>query len=260
MTAPREHRVTHAFVTLAASLAGGEDPLALLELLVEHCAELLDVDSAGLLLADRHDVLHVMAASTSQTRDLELFQVQRGEGPCKDCYHGGHPVLVADLARADGRWPSFAPAARAAGFASVHAVPMRFSGHRLGALGLFSGRPGALGEADLQLAQALADVSSITLVQDRAATDRDSLNAQLEGALQSRIVLEQAKGLLAQAGELDMGAAFAVLRTFSRDRNAKLSDVARALVARTLAASDVLADVRSRHGDGKDARADRRRG
>lgn len=238
--------MTAAFVSLAGALAGGEDVVELLTLLTGHCAQLLDVASAGLLLADERGVLHVMAASSERTRELELFQVQREDGPCRDSYRDGVAVSVPDLAKATGRWPQFTPHARAAGFASVHALPMRLREEKLGTLGLFGTTVGALHPEDLTLGQALADVASVALVQDRATTNRSAVNAQLQTALSSRVVLEQAKGVLAQQGGLEMPDAFAVLRRYARDHNLRLTDLAHALVTRQLAGRLMLDHAQSR--------------
>ncbi len=245
MTGSRERDVTRAFVELASSLANGDDVVDLLSRLTADCARLLDVASAGLLLADGRGVLHVMAASSERTRQLEVFQVQRADGPCRDCYLDGSPVSAPDLAEEVDRWPHFAPAALDAGFLSVHAVPMRLHGRALGALGLFGTAAGSLGSDDLSLGQALADVASVALVQDRTTADQSSLNEQLQTALTSRIVLEQAKGVLAQQGSIEMDEAFAVMRRFARNHNLRLTAVAEAVVARRLPAQQLLEEVRS---------------
>jgi hypothetical protein len=218
----------------------GYDVVDLLTGLAADCARLLDVGAAGLLLADVRGVLHVLASSSEQTRQLEIFQLQRDEGPCLDCYRTGVPVAVPDLELEQGTWPVFVPAAQAAGFASVHALPLRLREEVLGTMGLFGTVPGPLGEQDLLLGQALADVASVALVQDRIAADQDLLNEQLQTALGSRLVLEQAKGALAQAGGLDMTQAFASLRGYARGHNLRLTDVAQAIVDRTLASSYLL--------------------
>ena len=235
-----EADVTQAFVAVASGLVKGGDVVDLLATLTSDCARLLDVASAGLLLADGRGVLHVMAASSERTHELEVFQVQRADGPCRDTYLSGEPVSAPDLQAESDRWPLFVPAARQAGFASVHALPLRLGEVTLGALNLFGTTVGALNEQDLSLGQALADVATVALVQDRAVTDRDSLNVQLQTALSSRVVLEQAKGLLAQQGDLDMSEAFGFLRRYARDHNQRLTDVARAVVSRTLTAQQVL--------------------
>ena len=244
MNESRERDVTSAFVRLASSLVQGYDVVDLLSELTADCAHLLGIASAGLLLADERGVLHVVAASSERTRQLELFQVQRADGPCRDCYLDGSPVSAPDLANEAGRWPVFAPAALDAGFASVHALPMRLRAHVLGALGLFGTTPGPLDPADLSLGQALADVASVAIVQDKEKSDQQTVNEQLQTALASRIVLEQAKGVLAQTGSLQMDEAFAALRRYARDHNLRLTDVAEAVVASTLPAGTLLAQAR----------------
>ena len=205
----REDDIVAAFVSMAGSLAQGHDVNELLTELAADCARLLDVSAAGLLLADKRGALHVVAASSEGVADLEAFQAQRAQGPCHTCYLDGQAVNVPDLAAAAQKWPDFAAVASKAGVASVHAVPMRLRDNVVGALNLFGTTPGALNEADLRLAQALADVATIALVQDRAATDKNLVNEQLQNALDSRVVLEQAKGLLSYNGDLDMVEAYA---------------------------------------------------
>jgi len=242
----RERAVSQAFVSLASSLTRGYDVVELLSMLTEDCARLLDIAAAGLLLADRSGVLRIMAASSDEARALEVIQLQRAQGPCLDCYRDGMPVSVADLQQAGERWPQFVTAAHAAGFASVHALPMRLQGNVLGALGLFGAEVGSLNNEDQELGQALADVASVALVQDRAAADKAVVNEQLQTALSSRVVLEQAKGVLAQRGGLDMAQAFAVLRLFARDNDRRLAEVAQAVVSRALSPQRLLdhADAR----------------
>jgi transcriptional regulator with GAF, ATPase, and Fis domain len=232
--------VSRAFVQLANGMVDGLDVVDLLGTLTVECARLLDIASAGLLLADRHGVLHVVAASSEATRSLELFQLQREQGPCLDCFHSGIPVSVPDLAADAERWPAFVGAARDAGFASLHALPMRLRDNVLGALGLFGTTAGALVDADLDLAQALAHVASVALVTDRATADHAVVAGQLQSALTSRVLVEQAKGLLAQLGGLEMEQAFEVLRRFSRDHNERLTDVAARVVSRNLPTQQVL--------------------
>lgn len=242
----REHSVTAAFVSIANSLVDGYDLVDLYSGLTTDCARLLDVASAGLLLADARGVLHVVAASSEKTRNLELFQLQQEEGPCLDCFRGGLPVAVPDLAAEAARWPQFVEAATAAGFVSVHAMPMRLRDTVLGALGLFGTKRGPLNEDDLGLAQALAHVASVALVAGRAATDKTAINEQLQIALTSRVVLEQAKGLLAQLGNLDMDQSFAVLRRYARDHNQRLSDLAQEVVSRQQPARVLIEHARAR--------------
>jgi GAF domain-containing protein len=247
MTAGREQDVVTALVSLAGSLATGRsDVVELLSELTADCARLLDVAAAGLLLADDRAVLHLLAASSEHVAHVEALQVQRAQGPCLDCFRDGRPVSVPDLRGEIARWPRFVPAALAAGFASVHAVPMRLRDTVLGALGLFGAEPGSLNVPDLQLAQGLADVASIALVQDRAAADLQVVNEQLQEALVSRVVLEQAKGVLAFTAEVDMATAFAMLRRFARDHNLRLGELARSVVHRRLPAQVVVDHSRAR--------------
>lgn len=241
MTADRERSVTDAFVSLTSTLVQGFDVVELLNSLTEDCAALLDIASAGLLLADRSDVLHVVAASSERTRSLELFQLQRAEGPCLECFRTGTAVQVADLDREIGRWPQFVPAARAMGFSSVHAVPMRLHDRILGALGLFGTTVGALNDDDLRLGQSLAHVASVALVAGTAAASRDVLNQQLQVALNSRVFIEQAKGAIAQHTGVDMDDAFGLLRRYSRDHNLKLTEVAQAVAARSIPVAQIVA-------------------
>lgn len=241
MSTDREHAAaTAALVAAVNSLAEGYDPLDLFSNLTADCVQLLDIASAGLLLADSRGVLHLMAASSERTHDLELFQLQRQEGPCLDCYHDGTAVSVPDLEPEQARWPQFAPAATAAGFRSVHALPMHLRETVLGTLGLFGTEAGALDEADLALGQALAHVASIALVADRAAGDRAAIDEQLHTALHARIVLEQAKGVIAEHGDLDMEQAFGMLRRYTREHDQRLSDVARQVVSKELPARQLL--------------------
>lgn len=242
----REDEIVTAFVSMAGSLAQGHDVNELLTQLAADCARLLDVNAVGLLLADARGALHVVAASSERVADLEAFQAQRAQGPCHSCYLDGRPVNVPDLAASAARWPDFAAVAAKAGIVSVHAVPMRLRDDIVGALNLFGITPGGLKEADLRLAQALADVATIALIQERAAADRNIVNEQLQKALDSRVVLEQAKGVLSFSGDLDMPDAYAALRTYARDHNIKLTELARALVNRAVPAALVLDHARTR--------------
>lgn len=241
MNGGREHLVTEAFVSIANSLVGEFDVIDLLNGLTTNCAELLDIASAGLLLADDRATLHVVAASSEATRTLELFQLQRDQGPCLDCYRDGQPVSVSDLDHYRRRWPQFVDAAAAAGFVSVHAVPMRLPSTVLGTLGLFGTQAGTLGDDDLHLAQALAHVASIAIVRGSSViNDSATINEQLHVTLTSRAIVEQAKGLLAQRGALTMEQAFTALRHYAHDHGAHLGDVAAQLVHQQTSAAHVL--------------------
>lgn len=245
MTESRERQIISAFVEMSNELVDDYDVVDVLSQLTGHCVHLLDVAAAGLLLADGRGVLHLAASSSERSHHLETFQLQRDEGPCLDCFHDGHRVLVPDLADEQQRWPQFSRAAREAGFKSVHALPMRLTGNILGAFGLFGDQPGTLNDDDLALAQALLHVASVAIVNERSATDRATVNSQLQRALTSRIVVEQAKGVIAHAGGLGMDDAFTVLRRYARDHGTKLSVTASRVVDRELRYDTLLQHARS---------------
>lgn len=245
MNDSRERQIIRAFVDLSNELVDDYDLVEMLAQLTTNCAELLDIASAGLLLADGAGVLHLAASSSERTHQLEVFQLQREEGPCLDCYHAGEPVVVPALVAEEERWPQFSPAARAAGFASVHALPMRLRDTVLGTIGLFGEHEGRLDEEDLALVQALVHVVSVAIVNQKAAADLTTINAQLQHALTSRIVLEQAKGIIAHTGGVDMESAFAVVRRYARDHGRRLSDVATQLVEGDLDGETLLQHARS---------------
>ena len=226
---PRETRVLDAVVSLVDTLLEDFDVVDLLTELTEHSAELLDVASAGFLLADPLGQLRLLAATTEQARELELFQLQADEGPCVDCYATGQPVSVADLKAAAARWPKFVPAALDAGFASVHAVPMRAAGTVLGALGLFGTHPGELTDADRLVAQTLAHIACVAILQEHAPTP-STVIPQLRSAFASRVIVEQAKGLLREILDISVEDAFTQLRTYARANGEHLTDVARRLM------------------------------
>ncbi len=236
---PRETRVLDAVVTLVDTLLHDFDVVDLLTDLTQQCADLLDVASAGFLLADPLRKLRLLAATSEQTRELELFQLQADEGPCVDCYTSGQPVSVADLQNATERWPRFVPAALDAGFASVHAIPMRAAGIVLGALGLFGTRPGELNDADLLVGQSLTHIACVAILQEIPPTP-SIVMPQLRQALTSRVVVEQAKGFLRESLGVSIEEAFHLLRTYSRNHQRHLTDVARRLMTEPGARPEVL--------------------
>ena len=232
----REALLAHTLVEIADNLVDHFDIVEVLTLLTDRCVELLDVSAAGLMLSDQGQDLAVMAYSSDAMRLLELLELETQEGPCVDCYRSGDPVLNQDLAGAEDRWPRVAPAVRAAGFDSVHALPLRLRGNTIGALNLFRSGTGQLSEADVAAGRALADIATITILQHNSSLEARVLNEQLTQALQSRIVIEQAKGVLAEAAHLDMSDAFDRLRHHARSHNLLLTDVAQAIVDRRLSA------------------------
>ncbi len=225
-----ERQLADAFVEMADTLVADFDVIDFLHVLTERCVELLNIAAAGLLLIDQRGTLQVVAASSERTRLLELFQLQTDQGPCLDCFRTGRPVSVADLPAATARWPRFTAAAAEVGFAAVHALPMRLREEVIGALNLFDVGAGGLEDEKLRIGQALADVATIGLLQERAIRRRETLAEQLQTALNSRITIEQAKGVLSERLRVDMDRAFALLRDAARSHNLRLSELALGIV------------------------------
>ncbi|HET7742151.1 MAG TPA: GAF and ANTAR domain-containing protein [Mycobacterium sp.] len=236
----REGALVKAFVTLADTLVDDYDVVEFAQVLVEDCVTLLDADTASLLLDDLHGGMQVLASTTEQARTLELLQIQSDAGPCLQAYRTGQQVLVEDLSTDTDRWTEFAIRCTAEGFRAVFAIPLRLRNERIGALNLFRRQPGMLAHPDLLVAQALADVATIGILHQRVLTRGALVNSQLQTALNSRIVIEQAKGVLAERGGLDMEQAFRELRAMARNSNRHLSDTARMVIQN--ASSNVVAD------------------
>ena len=236
---PREALLARTFVELADSLVEDFDVVDLLSLLADRCVEITGAVAVGLMLASPDDDLRVLASSSEAMRVLEVFEAEADQGPCVDCYRSGAPVAESDLDSPDCRWPEFAPRAVAAGFLSVQALPMRLRGRTIGALNMYRRERGRLSQEDVVAAQALGDVATIAILHHRAAVDAQALNQQLHQALNSRIVIEQAKGVVAESAVLDMDEAFARLRRHARNHNLRLADVAHDVSTRALAVSAI---------------------
>ncbi|HMJ74565.1 MAG TPA: GAF and ANTAR domain-containing protein [Iamia sp.] len=239
--ASREQLLVRAMVSLADTLVDEFDIVDLTATLADRCVEILDVAATGIMLASSTGGgLRVMASSSAPTRALEVFEAQVDEGPCPECYRTGALVVHEDLAADRDRWPTFTPRALEAGFRSAHAVPMRLRGTVIGALNLFRTEPGRLAEADIVVAQALADIATVAVLQHRGATEAHVLNQQLTHALDSRVTIEQAKGVLAEQAGIPVDAAFEVLRAHARRHNRKLVTLAEEVVAGGLDATMLL--------------------
>lgn len=244
MTEPRSSRerlLIEAFVGLADTLVDDYDIIDLLDRLVSYCVELLAVEAAGILLVDQQGSLRVLASSNEESEMVELLQLQAEQGPCVDSVRTVAPVSVPDLIEAGQRWPQFVTALHGGAYRSVHALPLRLRGEAVGGLNLFGRQPGALPDADLKLGQGLADVATIGILQERAIRRGEAINEQLQTALNSRVIIEQAKGMLAQRGDLSMDAAFDRLRHHARSRNVRLSELARQIVVGVPGADEALA-------------------
>lgn len=231
MTTISADRLAKIFVEIADTLVDEFDIVEFLHMLADRAAKLVDASAVGLLLADQRGQLQFMAASEESAKLLELFQIQNREGPCLDAFNTGQPIINTDLRTAGGRWPRFAPRAADAGFLSVHAFPLRLRNEVIGAMNIFGSRAGSsLNDADVQIAQALADIAAIGLLQERAIRRGELLTEQLQGALNTRIMIEQAKGVIAQANAVTVDVAFELIRSYARRNNRRLSEVAEVIV------------------------------
>ncbi len=230
----REREVLQALVEFSDSFADNYDVVDFLQRFSERCVALLAVDEAGVMLVDPTKTLRYVASSSEQMRMIELVELQDGEGPCVDSFHSGTVIVSGDADDAARRWPRFAAQARAAGFASCAAVPMRLRDQSIGVLGVFVRRPGALGEETAFVAQALADVATIAVLQAQAIASEHTVTEQLHTALQSRVAIEQAKGIVAEHMRVSVDDAFGLLRRYARTRNMKLTEAARGVVEGTV--------------------------
>jgi GAF domain-containing protein len=228
----REQRLARTFVELADTLVDGFDVMEFLFTLTERCVDLLDVTAVGLMFGDEQGRLRVAASSSEETRLLELSQLQNDEGPCLECYRTGEAVAEPDLSQAEARWPRFAPEAARAGFRTVHALPMRLRDRTVGSLNLFHVEANALSPATTDIAQAMVDVATIGLIQAEGGNRSEVLHLQLQGALDARVVIEQAKGMLAEMEDMSPAQAFTVLRERARRKNVRLIELAGAVVER----------------------------
>jgi len=235
----RELWLAQTFVELADTLVDDFDVVDFLSLLAGRCQELLAPSEVGFMLADHGGKLRVLAASSERLRLLELFELQNEEGPCFDCYRTSEPILNLSLDAVARRWPRFTNEARTRGFAMAHALPMRLRGRAIGAVNVLQDHDNPIEELEATLMQTMADVATIGILQERAIRQAALLAEQLEGALNTRIAIEQAKGVLAERLGLDLDEVFGRMRRYARDHNRRLVDVAQEVVTGALA-SDAL--------------------
>lgn len=229
-TASRERELIDTFVELADTLVVGYDIVDMLYRLVTRCARTLEAADAGILLPDADGRLETVASTSERGHLIGLLQLDENQGPCVDAFRTGRLVSVDNIADTIERWPQFASAAGELGYQSMHAIPLRLRSDTIGSLNLFSDRPGPITEEDAAAARGLADIATIGILHERALRESDIARQQLQYALDSRVVIEQAKGVLAQADKIDMDEAFQRLRKQSRDTRRKLSDVARDII------------------------------
>jgi GAF domain-containing protein len=240
----REQRLVETFVDLADTLVDEYDIIDFMQTLAERGVELLNVSAAGIMLVDSDGNLRHAACSSEQMRLVEFFELQVEEGPCFDAYRQETAILCSSPEDAVARWPRFAPHAATNGFLSVSAVPMRLRSQVIGALNLFSTSPGALSEEDVRVAQAMADIATIGVLHERVVHDTRDLSAQLEFALESRIAIEQAKGIVAEHNHVSVDTAFEVIRRYTRNQNQLLSETARRIIDGTLAPRSLAPEAR----------------
>lgn len=230
----RAERVSAAFVRITNTLVADYDVLDVLHALVEGAVDLLDAAAAGLLLADPDGELQLLASTSERSQLVEVLQLKAGSGPCVESYRTGTVVAVEDLAALSGQWPEFTAAALSQGFRSIHALPMRVYGRTIGAMGLFGDNPGALSREDTAIGQALVDVATISILQERIIRESALVNEQLQRALNSRVLIEQAKGVTAYTARVSMDEAFRRLRSFARSNNLSLQETAARVINRSL--------------------------
>lgn len=226
----REQALVETFVQLADTLVDDFDIIDFLQGLAERCVELLEVSEAGVMLGAADGGLRHAACSSERMRVVELFELQVEQGPCFDAYKQNMAVRCDSAEEAETRWPQFAPRAIDAGFVAVSAIPLRLRTDVIGALNLFSNTPGALDDSEVRVAQAMADIATIGILQERLISDSHTVVAQLEGALDSRVLIEQAKGIIAEHNKVNVDDAFTVLRSFARSQNRLLGQTAQAIV------------------------------
>ncbi len=234
METNRDQSIVQFLVDIADNLIDDFDVVELLTKLTERCVKLLGISAAGVMLASPPDELRLVASSSEAMQVVELFELQSNEGPCLDAFRTGERVGHDNLRSGAGPWPQFSKVAVAAGFLSVSALPLRLRESTIGALNLFSAKPSPMDEGDLLVARAFADLATISVLQFGAVTEAQRVNEQLSGALASRVVIEQAKGVVAERAGIEIPEAFTRLRSYARSHSLLLAEVAQAAIDGTL--------------------------
>jgi GAF domain-containing protein len=237
-------QLSDVFVEIADTLVDDFDVVDFLHNFSQRATSICDAMAVGILLTDQQGRLQFMAASSAAAELLELLQLQGSEGPCMDCFSTGAPVINSDLATAGDRWPVFAHMALSAGYGSVHALPMRLRDQVIGTLNIFGGEAGHFDEADVRIVQALADVATIAILQERNVQRAETLTEQLQAALRSRIVIEQAKGALSKLRGVTPEEAFELMRSYARANRRRLADVSLAVLSDPATVTDLIAASR----------------
>jgi GAF domain-containing protein len=218
--------------SVAEALLSDElDLIDVLDQLLMACLSILGVDAAAVLIDDQNGHLIPVASSSEEARLLELFQVHMNQGPCLDAIRGGTTVFSHDLQDERERWPAFCDAALEIGYHSVVAVPMRLNGTTIGGLNIFSNQAGQQSDERRRLGTALGHLAALAISHQQSARRSAALAEQLQHALSSRVVIEQAKGVLAERLDLTMEAAFDRIRRYARDHNQKLGEVCAGVIS-----------------------------
>lgn len=241
MTSDKHADASATLIQLADTLVSDYDVLDYLDLLLNRSANVLDAEAGGVMLSNGRGKLELLVSTDEPARLMELHELGREQGPSVECYRHGTQVIEEDLATSE-RWPRFTPAALTGGYRATFAFPMRLREHTIGALNLFRAKPGGVAEEDVRVAQAFAHMAAIGILQERAVRESRQLGRQLQTALNSRVVIEQAKGVIADRADLDVGAAYQQLRWYARNNNRTLRGVAADIVAKTLPVEQLDAD------------------
>ncbi|MWV49125.1 GAF domain-containing protein [Rathayibacter sp. VKM Ac-2803] len=233
-TTTHEQMLLETLTAVADTLVDDFDIVEFLHDLVERCAAIFDAVDVGIVLADPHGDLVVMASTSERMHLIEALQLSAGDGPCMESYTTGSAITAGTLDDIQSRWPAFAEGVGESGYQSVHAVPLRLQSETIGSLNFFSDRAGELGPSDVRAAQTIADVATIGLVQQRTVREASVARDQLQLAVKARVLIEQAKGAIAHSRTVDMETAWDILRDLARSRRASVSDTARGIIDRVV--------------------------
>lgn len=243
MAVSREVLLSELLVRLADTLTEDVDPVELMAVLAEGTVSLLAVHEAGVVLADARGGLRVTASSSERMRDLELYELQNQDGPCLECFTAGTPVLNVRLDSVDhSRWPHFAPRAREAGYQVVHAFPIRHCDETIGMVNAFDTQARDLSDDEVRMGQAMAQMAAIGLLHQRAVLEGQSVIEQLQHALEARVVVEQAKGVLSERTGAPLAEAYQLLRGYARRHSRTVASVAVEVLAGQLTVDTLTTD------------------
>ena len=231
MSDAREKLTTAAFIEVANALASDYDVGEFLHMLVGRCSEALNSDAVSVLLEAQEGTLQLAAATSERMRELEDLEIRLGQGPCVETYRQGAPVSAGDMRKEQDRWPATAPKAMEIGLLAVNAFPLKVDGDSVGAFNVYREAAGALSDEELRLTQAFADVATVGILRDRKVSEAERRAEQLQGALDSRVLIEQAKGVLAERQGISTELAFDMIRRYARNHHRKLRGVCQQIIA-----------------------------